>query len=149
VVVSRAPLHQIEAFQKRMGWRFKWVSSAGCDFNRDYHVSFTKDDIAAGDTFYNFEVRQNPGEGEAPGASVFSKDASGEVFHTYSTYARGLDILVGAYNFLDLTATGRDEDELAFSMAWVRHHDRYGDGYAVDKNKQYEAPKELSQAGAR
>lgn len=130
VVVSRAPLAEIQAFQKRMGWKFKWVSSYGNDFNFDYHVSFTKDDMAKGSMYYNYEMREFPSD-EAPGASVFYKDASGEVFHTYSAYARGLDILLGTYNFLDLTPKGRDEDDLAFTMSWVRHHDRYEHARAV------------------
>lgn len=130
-VVSHAPLPEIEAFRKRMGWRFKWVSSFGSDFNHDYHVSFTKDEMAKGSVYYNYEKSEFPSE-EAPGASVFYKDDAGNIFHTYSTYARGLDILVGAYNFLDLVPKGRDEDGLAFTMSWVRHHDRYTDGYFAD-----------------
>jgi predicted dithiol-disulfide oxidoreductase (DUF899 family) len=124
LAVSRAPLDQIEAFKKRMGWRFKWVSSHGTDFNFDYHVSFTKGEIETGEVDYNFERREFPSE-EAPGISVFYKDEHGDVFHTYSAYARGLDLLVGAYNYLDLAPKGRDEDALPFTMAWVRHHDRY------------------------
>ena len=124
LAVSRAPLRQIEAFKKRMGWRFTWVSSYGTDFNVDYHVSFPKDEMAKGAVYYNFEPREFPSE-EAPGISVFYADEHGEVFHTYSSYARGLDLLVGAYNYLDLAPKGRDEDGLAFTMAWVRHHDRY------------------------
>src|SRR5881394_4153625 len=124
VAVSRAPLRQIDAFKKRMGWRFTWVSSSGTDFNFDYHVSFTKDQTAKGAVDYNFAAREFPSE-EAPGISVFYKNARGEVFHTYSAYARGLDMLLGAYNYLDLVPKGRDEDALAFTMAWVRHHDRY------------------------
>jgi predicted dithiol-disulfide oxidoreductase (DUF899 family) len=127
LAVSRAPLRQIEAFKKRMGWRFTWVSSYGGDFNYDYHVSFTKEEMAKGAVDYNFAPREFPSE-EAPGISVFYKDEHGDVFHTYSAYARGLDLLVGAYNYLDLAPKGRDEDALAFTMAWVRHHDRYGDG---------------------
>jgi predicted dithiol-disulfide oxidoreductase (DUF899 family) len=127
VVASRAPLPQIEAFKKRMGWRFKWVSSHGSDFNRDFHVSFTPVDRVQGKVFYNFGMNGFPGE-EAPGASVFYRDGTGAVFHTYSSYARGLDILIGAYNFLDMVPKGRDEDGLAHTMAWVRHHDRYGTG---------------------
>ncbi len=123
VVVSRAPLSQIEAFKKRMGWRFKWVSSFGSDFNFDYHVSFP---AVREDGDYNYETQEIDSD-EMPGASVFYKDASGAVFHTYSAYARGLDILVGAYNFLDLTPKGRDEAELPWTMAWVRHHDKYED----------------------
>ena len=123
VVVSRAPLAEIEVFKRRMGWRFPWVSSFGSDFNFDYHVSF-REDQRDKNVDYNYE-RQEVGSDEMPGASVFYKDASGQVFHTYSAYARGLDILVGTYNFLDLTPKGRDEDNLPWSMAWVRHHDRY------------------------
>jgi len=126
VVVSRAPLSQIEAFKKRMGWRFKWVSSYGSDFNSDYHVSFTKDEMAKGKVYYNYEMQEFPSE-EAPGASVFYKDTTGDIFHTYSAYARGGDMLIGAYNYLDLVPKGRDEDALAFTMSWVRHHDQYGD----------------------
>ena len=126
-VVSRAPLPEIEAFQKRMGWRFPWLSSYANDFNFDYHVSFTKEEMARGNVYYNYTETQFPSE-EAPGASIFYRDASGSIFHTYSTYGRGLDILVGAYNFLDLVPKGRDEDGLQYTMAWVRHHDKYSDG---------------------
>jgi predicted dithiol-disulfide oxidoreductase (DUF899 family) len=133
-VVSRATLPEIEAFKKRMAWRFKWVSSFGSDFNHDYQVSFTKDEMAGGKVYYNYKMREFPSE-EAPGASVFYKDGTGDVFHTYSSYERGLDILLGVYNFLDLTPKGRDEDGLAFTMSWVRHHDRYSDGYFVDRRK--------------
>ena len=139
LVVSRAPLTQIEAFKKRMGWRFKWVSSYGNDFNRDYHVSFTKDEMAKGEMQYNYAIQKFPSE-EGPGASAFYKDTAGDIFHTYSAYARGLDILIGAYNWLDLAPKGRDEEGLEFSMAWVRHHDRYGDAYVVDAKQQYVQP---------
>jgi predicted dithiol-disulfide oxidoreductase (DUF899 family) len=124
LAVSRAPLSEIEAFKQRMGWRFKWVSSYGNDFNRDVHVSFTSDEMAQGEVYYNYGMTGFPSE-EAPGISVFYKDPSGAVFHTYSAYARGLDMLVGAYNYLDLAPKGRDEAELPWTMAWVRHHDRY------------------------
>ena len=124
LAVSRAPLAEIEVFKKRMGWHFKWVSSNGNDFNFDYHVSFTKDEMAKGKLDYNYEM-QKFGSEEAPGASVFYRDAAGDIFHTYSTYARGLDILIGAYNFLDLVPKGRDENGPSSGMAWVRHHDRY------------------------
>ena len=110
-VILRATLPEIEAFKKRMGWRFKWVSSAANDFNFDYHVSFSKDEKATGKVLYNYDMMDFPSE-EAPGASVFYKNQAGEIFHTYSSYARGLDILVGTYNFLDLTPKGRDEDGL-------------------------------------
>jgi len=136
VVVSRALRTQIEAFKKRMGWHFKWVSSFGNGFNRDYHVSFTKEEVAKGKVPYNYDT-VGFGTEEGPGASVFYKNAGGEVFHTYSTYARGLDILVGAYNFLDLAPKGRDEDGLPFTMAWIRHHDRYTDGKLADKDRPY------------
>jgi predicted dithiol-disulfide oxidoreductase (DUF899 family) len=126
LAVSRAPLSEIEAFKQRMGWRFKWVSSYGNDFNRDVHVSFTSDEMAQGEVYYNYGVTGFPSE-EAPGISVFYKDPSGAVFHTYSAYARGLDMLVGAYNYLDLAPKGRDEAALPWTMAWVRHHDRYED----------------------
>ncbi len=134
LAVSRAPLPQIEAFKRRMGWRFKWVSSYGNDFNRDYHVSFTTDEMAQGKVNYNYEMREFGSE-EAPGASVFYKDAAGDVFHTYSSYARGLDMLLGAYHYLDLVPKGRDEDALAYTMAWVRHHDRYDDGRVVGRTE--------------
>jgi predicted dithiol-disulfide oxidoreductase (DUF899 family) len=124
VVVSRAPFSEIEPFKKRMGWRFKWVSSYSHDFNFDYHVSATEEERAKGNMYYNYTMQEIDTE-EWPGLSVFCKDANGDVFHTYSTYARGLDILVGAYNFLDLVPQGRDEDNLDFTMEWVRHHDRY------------------------
>ena len=126
VAVSRAPLAQIEAFKKRMGWRFKWVSSYDNDFNRDYHVSFTPEEMAQGEVYYNYAMGEFPSE-EAPGLSAFYKDENGQVFHTYSAYARGLDLLIGAYNYLDLAPKGRDEATLPWTMAWVRHHDRYDD----------------------
>jgi predicted dithiol-disulfide oxidoreductase (DUF899 family) len=135
VVVSRAPQGEIDAFKKRMGWKFKWVSSFGSDFNYDYQASFTKGE----DVYYNYAMTQFPSE-EMPGVSVFYKDETG-IYHTYSSYSRGLDILVGTYNFLDLAPKGRDEDGLAFSMAWVRHHDRYNEGYAVDTSAVYSPPK--------
>lgn len=139
-VVSRAPLAQIEAFKKRMGWRFHWVSSFGNDFNYDYHVSFKPDEGANGKVTYNYVLTQFPSQ-EAPGLSVFSKDASGDIYHTYSSYSRGLDFLVGAYNFLDLVPKGRDEEGLKHSMAWVRHHDKYEGGYFVDPTREYEQPR--------
>jgi predicted dithiol-disulfide oxidoreductase (DUF899 family) len=140
VVVSRAPLPKIETFKRRMGWRFKWVSSYENDFNYSYHVSFTKDEMAKGKVYYNYAMTEFGSE-EAPGISVFYKDGTGDVFHTYSAYARGGDILIGAYNYLDLVPKGRDEDSLAFTMAWVRHHDRYGNDYFVDKKAMYSPPK--------
>jgi predicted dithiol-disulfide oxidoreductase (DUF899 family) len=140
VVISRAPLPQIEAFRQRMGWRFPWASSHGSDFNYDYHVSFTKEERESGKACYNYESRGFPSD-EGPGASVFCKDDSGNVFHTYSTFARGLDILIGAYNFLDIAPKGRDEDGLAFGMSWVRHHDKYRDVEVIDPARAYAPPK--------
>ena len=123
LVVSRAPFSEIEPFKKRMGWRFKWVSSHGNDFNFVYHVSATKEDQAKGQMYYNYKTQELMSD-EMPGLSVFYKDENGDVFHTYSTYARGLDIMVGAYNFLDLVPKGRDENPDS-TMDWVRHHDGY------------------------
>lgn len=143
VVVSRAPLSEIEAFQRRMGWRFNWVSAFGGEFNSDYQVSFTAQEKAGGKVFYNYEFIENFPSEERPGASVFCKNPAGEIFHTYSTYGRGLDILIGTYNFLDLAPKGRDEDGLAWSMAWVRHHDRY-EGAVVDVKASYQEPKSAS-----
>jgi len=140
VVVSRAPLAEIGAFKMRMGWRFKWVSSFDSDFNRDYNVSFPKKEAAEGQVYYNYTLQQFPSE-EGPGASAFFKDDAGNIFHTYSTFGRGLDILIGAYNWLDMAPKGRDEDGLAYSMAWVRHHDKYVDGQLVDPARLYVQPK--------
>ena len=139
MVVSRAPLAEIEAFQKRMGWRFKWVSSYGSDFNYDYQVSMSKEELAKGQVYYNYTMQQFPSE-ERPGTSVFYKDAAGNIFHTYSSYGRGLDILIGTYNWLDLAPKGRDEEGLKHGMAWVRHHDKYIDGQIVDATKTYTQP---------
>jgi predicted dithiol-disulfide oxidoreductase (DUF899 family) len=142
-VISRAPIAEIEAFKKRMGWRFPWVSSFGTDFNYDYHVSFTPEERATGKVNYNYEQAEFPSE-EGPGLSAFLKEESGQIFHTYSSYARGLDILVGTYNFLDMAPKGRDEDGLAHSMSWVRHHDKYGEGYVVDPKQGYVEPAKVS-----
>ena len=137
VVVSRAPLPEIEAFKKRMGWRFKWVSSYGSDFNYDYHVSFPKDDIAKGKVYYNYEIRDFQSD-ELPGTSVFYTDEAGDIFHTYSCYARGGDILLGTYNLLDLTPKGRNETGPNHNLTdWVRHHDRYDDDGLVDPTGRY------------
>ena len=133
--ISRAPIEKIEPFKKRMGWKFNWVSSGSNDFNRDYHVSFTPEE-AKGKVEYNFEVTQFPST-EAPGISVFYKDKNGDIFHTYSAYARGTESTLNTYNYLDYVPKGRDEDDLPFSMAWVRHHDRYDSGYLADANKPY------------
>jgi len=142
-VVSRARISAIEAFKKRMGWRFHWVSSFGSDFNYDYHVSFSPEERAKGKVQYNYDQVEFPSE-EGPGLSVFLKDENGNIFHTYSSYARGLDVLVGAYNFLDLAPKGRDEEGLAFTMSWVRHHDKYDKNYFVDSTQGYVQPKSTS-----
>ena len=139
MAISRAQLADIEAFKQRMGWRFPWASSFGSDFNHDFGVSFTDEEIASGRVVYNFERSPFPLE-EAPGLSVFLKTDSGDVFHTYSTYARGGEAVIGAYHYLDFVPKGRDEDGLAFTMSWVRHHDRYGADYAVDPKRSYEPP---------
>jgi predicted dithiol-disulfide oxidoreductase (DUF899 family) len=143
--ISRAPFAEIAAFKKRMGWRFPWVSSFATGFNHDYHVSFTPDELATGLAEYNFGSIPFSIE-EGPGLSVFYKDAEGGIFHTFSSYARGLDILVGAYTFLDMTPKGRDEDGLAFTMSWVRHHDKYDDGYSVDAAAPYSPPGKTADA---
>jgi predicted dithiol-disulfide oxidoreductase (DUF899 family) len=135
-MVSRAPLAKIEAFKKRMGWQFPWVSSHGSSFNADFRVSFTKDELAQGKVDYNYTLQEFP-SAEAPGLSVFYKDPAGVIFHTYSTFGRGLEILIGAYVVLDMVPKGRDEDHLAFSMEWLRHHDRYGTGTFADADKPY------------
>jgi predicted dithiol-disulfide oxidoreductase (DUF899 family) len=124
VAASRAPLSEIAAYQRRMGWRFSWVSSFDTDFNQDFHVSFTPEELASGKVEYNFNLGTFSSE-ETPGISAFIKNETGEVFHTYSAYARGLDILVGAYNFLDLAPKGRGEGTPPWTMAWVRRHDEY------------------------
>jgi predicted dithiol-disulfide oxidoreductase (DUF899 family) len=135
-MVSRAPLAKIEAFKKRMGWRFPWVSSHGTDFNTDFHVSFTQAQMAQGKVDYNYTLQEFPSD-EAPGLSVFYKNQAGEIFHTYSTFGRGLEPLIGTYMLLDLIPKGRDEDDLPFSMAWVRYHDRYGTDQFADADKPY------------
>jgi predicted dithiol-disulfide oxidoreductase (DUF899 family) len=124
IAISRAPLGEIERFRQRMGWQFKWVSSFGSDFNHDFRVSFTPEERAKGEVAYNYGTWPYLSE-ELPGISVFYKDDAGEVFHTYSTYGRGVEVMMGTYNMLDLTPKGRDEDGLPNKMEWVRHHDRY------------------------
>jgi predicted dithiol-disulfide oxidoreductase (DUF899 family) len=123
-VISRAPLAKIEAFKKRMGWRFKWVSSGGTDFNYDFQASFRPEDLKRGTAVYNY-VPFTLEMADREGISVFYRDESGQVFHTYSTYARGIDMVNGTYQFLDLVPKGRDEQDLEFSQQWVRYHDRY------------------------
>ncbi len=124
MAISRAPLAEIERFRQRMGWQFPWASSQGCDFNYDFGVSFRPEERARGEVYYNYEL-QALSEEEVPGISVFYRDEAGQVFHTYSTYGRGVEMMMGTYEFIDLTPRGRDEDGLSYPMAWVRHHDRY------------------------
>ncbi|MEM8945204.1 MAG: thioredoxin family protein [Planctomycetota bacterium] len=138
VTVSRAPLDKLLAFRQRMEWNFPWVSSHASDFNQDFGVTFTEAQIEQGDTFYNFERNPFPIT-EAPGISVFARE-DGQIYHTYSAYARGLDMLMGIYHFLDLVPKGRDEQDLVYSMEWVRHHDRYGDDTFVDPYVQLMTP---------
>ena len=121
VTIAKAPLDKIDAYKKRMGWNFKWISSSANDFNRDYHVSFTPEE-KDNEVYYNYTTCKYFSS-EGPGISVFYKDEGGNIFHTYSTYARGLDMLIGAYHLLDLVPKGRDEG--GQSMAWLRHHDKY------------------------
>ena len=124
VAVSRAPLAEIERFRGRMGWQFKWVSSNASGFNFDFGVSFTPEEKARNEVSYNYGKQPFESE-ELPGISVFYKDDAGDVFHTYSTYRRGVEVMMGTYSLLDLTPKGRDKDKLSYGMEWVRHHDRY------------------------
>jgi len=124
MAISRAPYEKIAAYKKRMGWTFNWVSSYGSDFNFDYHVSFTPEELEKKEGVYNFAV-QNPQSSELPGVSVFYRDPAGKVFHTYSAYSRGIDLLNTAYNYLDITPKGRDEG--GHGMRWLRRHDEYTD----------------------
>jgi len=124
MAVSRAPYAQIAPFKRRMGWKFDWVSSHGSDFNFDFGVSFTQEELATGEVHYNYRKGYFPAE-EAPGISVFCKDDAGEVFHTYSTFGRGVEVMMGTYYMLDLTPKGRGERDVKHKMEWVRHHDRY------------------------
>jgi predicted dithiol-disulfide oxidoreductase (DUF899 family) len=123
IAVSRAPLPEIEAYRARMGWRFPWVSSGASDFNRDYHVSFTEEELAQGSVFYNFtKTDAERANGELPGLSAFYRDEDGRVFHTYSSYARGPEELIGTYMILDRAPKGRNETQI---MDWMRRHDEY------------------------
>lgn len=124
VVASRAPLDKLEAYKQRMGWHFQWVSSLNNDFNYDYGVSHSPEQIAADELFYNYQRIPQAG-GEMPGTSVFYKNDSCDIFHTYSTYGRGLDMLNTAYHFMDLAPKGRNEDNLPWTMAWLQRHDEY------------------------
>ncbi|MCP3419163.1 MULTISPECIES: DUF899 domain-containing protein [Bradyrhizobium] len=124
IAISRAPLVKLDAFKARMGWTFDWVSSGESDFNYDYGVSFTQGQIDAGDAKYNYGTTPLYGP-ELPGISVFFRDETGSVFHTYSTFARGLDMMNAAYHYLDLTPLGRHEEGLPYPMDWVRLRDQY------------------------
>jgi predicted dithiol-disulfide oxidoreductase (DUF899 family) len=121
VVVSRAPYSDFRGYRERMGWKFKWVSSNACDFNYDFGVSYKRADLDSGPVLHNFAMQKLSGE-EQPGLSVFYKDAAGTIYHTYSTYERGLDLLIGVYNYIDLTPKGRNESS---PMDWVNRHDEY------------------------
>ncbi len=122
--VSLAPVAKLEAFKRRMGWTFDWVSSGNNDFNYDYGVSFTPEQIDAGQAKYNYGTTRLYGP-ELPGISVFYRDETGQIFHTYSCYARGLDMMNAAYQYLDLTPLGRHEEGLPYPMDWVRLRDQY------------------------
>ncbi|WP_368562120.1 DUF899 domain-containing protein [Pseudoxanthomonas sp. UTMC 1351] len=124
LAISRAPLADIEKFRQRMGWKFKWVSSYGTDFNHDFGVNFTQDEMSSGKVNYNY-VKQPFAHEEAPGISAFYQDDTGEVFHTYSRFGRGVEVMMHTYALMELTPKGRDEEALEYPMAWVRHHDRY------------------------
>ena len=124
IAVSIAPLAKLTAFKERMGWTFKWVSSQGSSFNHDYQVSDTPEEKAQDQSCYNY--RLDRARGERAGISVFYRDDNGAIFHTYSCYARGLDMMNATYHYLDLTPKGRDEDGLSYPQAWVRRHDEYG-----------------------
>jgi predicted dithiol-disulfide oxidoreductase (DUF899 family) len=130
VTVSKAPLDKLEAFRRRMGWTFKWVSACHNDFGRDFHVSFTDEELKSGQAVYNY-VRGPYPIRELPGMSVFARNEAGDVFHTYSTYARGLDIFLTTYHLLDIAPKGRDEEAMQ-GMSWLRHRDRYDDKNFVD-----------------
>lgn len=130
VTVSNAPIERLEQFRTRMGWTFPWVSAGGTDFGRDFGVSFTDHELASGGSVYNFNRKPYPIR-ELPGLSVFVKDARGDIYHTYSTYARGLEDFLTAYRYIDITPKGRDEAP-GGGMDWLRHHDRYGDANFVD-----------------
>ena len=120
VAVSRAPLAEFAGYKKRMGWKFRWMSSAGSDFNYDYHVSFSEEQVANGEAVYNFEKVSEPGESH--GISIFYKNATGEIFHTYSCYARGCEEVLSTFAFMDMTPKGRNEEGV---MSWLRRHDQY------------------------
>lgn len=131
VTVSIAQRAKIDAYKQRMGWEFKWVSSHACDFNRDFNVSFTDEERQNSSATYNYKLSSFPME-EAPGISAFVKD-EGKIYHTYSSYGRGLDMFINTYHLLDIVPRGRDENGLNYSMEWLRHHDRYDDPNVGDE----------------
>ncbi len=138
--VARAPIEEIEAVRKRMGWRFTWVSAYRSDFNYDFNVSFTPEEVAAGRAFYNYE-HVNPGLEDRSGDSVFVKDDAGQIFHTYSTYGRGGEEFLGVYRYLDVTPRGRGEDGPYNTLAdWVRPKTMYGLGGMVEGSGRYHQP---------
>jgi predicted dithiol-disulfide oxidoreductase (DUF899 family) len=141
VAVSRAPLPKLEEFKRRMGWRFKWVSSFGTDFNYDFHVSFTPEQAAQGEVYYNYDMRPLQAD-EMSGRSVFYRDAAGDVFHTYSSFGRGGEMHLGTYHYLDITPRGREETVRGNMTDWVRHHDRYYRGDSVNSTGRYVAPED-------
>lgn len=130
VTISRAPIDKLMAFRERMGWKFRWVSSNGNHFNQDFGIYFTAAEREKGLALYNY-TKTAPPISDLPGLSVFARDEAGQVYHTYSTYARGLDGFLNVYHLLDITPKGRDEEGIA-GMSWVRHHDRYGVAGFVD-----------------
>jgi predicted dithiol-disulfide oxidoreductase (DUF899 family) len=137
VAVARAPIDEIEAYRRRMGWQFAWVSSMDSDFNYDFFVSFTPEQVKKGEVYYNYETKPIPME-ELSGLSVFYRDEQGQIFHTYSAYARGAEETLGAYMLLDLTPKGRNETGPQRNLTdWVRHHDRYGAGGHVDSSGRF------------
>ena len=125
VAISRAPIEKLEAYKKAKGWTFKWLSSGGNDFNYDYQASFRPEAAAAGEAIYNFRPHKTSMT-DLPGISVFYRDPDGTVFHTYSCYGRGIDMMNAGYHYLDLVPKGRDEDGLPYNQAWVRERDKYG-----------------------
>lgn len=125
VAISRAPYEKLVSYRRRMGWTFPWYSSYGSDFNFDYQVSYTSEQVESGNVEHNY--RQTKVLEELPGISVFYRDPTGDIYHTYSTYSRGLDMLNGAYHYMDLLPRGRDEEGLSWTMAWLRRHDQYED----------------------
>jgi predicted dithiol-disulfide oxidoreductase (DUF899 family) len=140
VAVARAPYAEIAQVKARMGWRFHWVSSFDSDFNYDFNASFTPEQIACGQAFYNYRMIAPPLE-DLSGRSVFYRDAAGDIFHTYSCWARGGEVLLGTYNLLDITPKGRNETGPNHNLTdWVRHHDRYGAGGYVDATGRYRSP---------